>query len=350
MECVIGKENKKQWKTAHMIHFAYRLHMLLGAGISLRKALDMMVNTKGSTIPYEEIREDVGRGMALSKSLAKYHCPVIVTTILEAGEASGTLVESLGMIQSMYEEEHRLRQQLVSAITYPSFLVVLMMVFVGVAVGFILPQFKSVFESMQIELPPLTAALFSGGTWLQQKGVYLLVGVLVLGLGLWKLYQRDSVKFSVHRKVWLCMARREWLMAYTMVRMCQIWKLLLQSGIPLLQLLDMTESLWGNRWASTLQQEVKTRISQGYGFTDSLEQVQLGTSFVWDLLRIGEETGDLESMLDQGHGYYKGILERTVKRGEQLLEPIILSIMGSIIALLVVAVMLPMFNSISAIQ
>ena len=169
-------------------------------------------------------------------------------------------------------------------------------------------------------------------------------------MGLWKLYQRDSVKFSVHRKVWLCMARREWLMAYTMVRMCQIWKLLLQSGIPLLQLLDMTESLWGNRWASTLQQEVKTRISPGYGFTDSLEQVHLGTSFVWDLLRIGEETGDLESMLDQGHGYYKGILERTVKRGEQLLEPIILSIMGSIIALLVVAVMLPMFNSISAIQ
>ena len=139
-------------------------------------------------------------------------------------------------------------------------------------------------------------------------------------------------------------------MSYTMVRMCQIWKLLLQSGIPLLQMLDMTESLWGNRWASILQQEVKTRISQGHGFTDSLEKVQLGTSFVWDLLRIGEETGDLESMLDQGHTYYKGILERTVKRGEQLLEPIMLSIMGSMIALLVVAVMLPMFNSISAIQ
>ena len=344
LECMVVKKKKKQWKTAHMIHFAYRLHMLLGAGISLRKALDMMVNTKGSTIPYEDIREDVGRGMALSKSLTKYQCPVIVTTILEAGEASGTLVESLGMIQSMYEEEYRLRQQLVSAITYPSFLIVLMMVFVGVAVGFILPQFKSVFESMQIELPPLTAALFAGGTWLQQKGL------LALEIGLWKSYQRDAVKFSVHRKVWLCMARREWLMAYTMVRMCQIWKLLLQSGIPLLQMLDMTESLWGNRWASTLQQEVKTRIAQGHGFTDSLEQVQLGTSFVWDLLRIGEETGDLESMLNQGHVYYKGILEQTVKRGEQLLEPIMLSIMGSMIALLVVAVMLPMFNSISAIQ
>ena len=350
LECVVVKSRKQQWKAAHMIHFAYRLHMLLGAGISLRKALDMMVNTKGATIPYGDIREDVGRGMALSKSLSKYQCPIIVTTILQAGEASGTLVESLGMIQSMYEEEHRLRQQLVSAITYPSFLVVLMIVFVGVAVGFILPQFKSVFESMQIELPPLTAALFAGGTWLQQKGVYLLITLLVFGMVFWKSYERESVKFSVHRKVWLCMAQREWLMAYTMVRMCQIWKLLLKSGIPLLQLLDMTESLWGNRWASALQKEVKTRISQGHGFTDSLEKVQLGTSFLWDLLHIGEETGDLESMLDQGHVYYKRILERTVKRGEQLLEPIMLSIMGGMIALLVVAVMLPMFNSISAIQ
>ena len=78
--------------------------------------------------------------------------------------------------------------------------------------------------------------------------------------------------------------------------------------------------------------------------------MHLGTSFLWVLLHIGEETGVLESMLDQGHAYYKGILGRTVKRGEQLLEPIMLSIMGSIIALLVVAVMLPMFNSISAIQ
>ena len=84
--------------------------------------------------------------------------------------------------------------------------------------------------------------------------------------------------------------------------------------------------------------------------TESLETMQLGTSFLHDLLRIGEETGDLESMLQQGYIYYRGILDRTMKKGEQLLEPIMLSMMGLIIAILVVAVMLPMFNSISAIQ
>jgi type II secretion system protein len=350
IESTVVKSTQKRWKTAHMIHFAYRMHMLLGAGISLRKALDMMVHTKGSTIPYAEIREDVGRGMALSRSVAKYGCPIIVTTILEAGEASGTLVESLGMIQKLYEEEHRLRQQLVSAITYPSFLVVLMLVFIGVAVGFILPQFKSVFESMQVELPPLTAALFAGGTWLQEKGLYLLASIFLFGMGLWKAYQRESIRYSIHRYLWRKMQQKEWIMAYPMVRMCQIWQLLIKSGIPLLQLLDMTTSLWGNLWASTLQTQVKARISQGHGFTESLEQVQLGTTFLWDLLRIGEETGELERMLEQGHSYYQGMLERTMKRGEQLLEPIMLSIMGSIIAVLVVAVMLPMFNSISAIQ
>ena len=112
----------------------------------------------------------------------------------------------------------------------------------------------------------------------------------------------------------------------------------------------MTESLWGNLWATTLQKQVKDTICQGHGFTESLRTVELGTPLVWDLLRIGEETGDIESMLEQIHTYYQGIVNRTMKRGEQLLEPIMLSIMGVIIALLVVAVMLPMFNSISGIQ
>ena len=254
------------------------------------------------------------------------------------------------MIQGLYEEERKLRQQWISALTYPSFLLVLMGVFITVAVGFILPQFKAVFDTMQIELPPFTAALFAGGTWLQQYGLYVVALFLVVLVLLWKVYQQEAIKLSVHRRIWVCMQSREWLISYTMVRMCQIWKLLLQSGIPLLQMLAMTESLWGNLWATQLQQDVKQYISQGHRLTESLETMQLGTSFLHDLLRIGEETGDLESMLQQGYIYYRGMLDRTMKKGEQLLEPIMLSMMGLIIAILVVAVMLPMFNSISAIQ
>ena len=154
----------------------------------------------------------------------------------------------------------------------------------------------------------------------------------------------------MHRYVWRWIQKKEWAIAFTLVRMSQLWKLLIASGIPILQMLMMTESLWGNLWATTLQKQVKDTICQGHGFTESLRTVELGTPLVWDLLRIGEETGDMESMLEQIHTYYQGIVNRTMKRGEQLLEPIMLSIMGVIIALLVVAVMLPMFNSISGIQ
>ena len=178
-----------------------------------------------------------------------------------------------------------------------------------------------------------------------------MVGLFLVALVLlWKVYQQEAIKQMVHRKLWVYMQSREWIISYAMVRMCQIWKLLLQSGIPLLQILAMTESLWGNLWATQLQHDVKQYISQGHRLTESLETMQLGTSFLHDLLRIGEETGDLESMLQQGYIYYRGILDRTMKKGEQLLEPIMLSIMGLIIAILVVAIMLPMFNSISAIQ
>ena len=345
-------DNKKQrrWKHKYMIQFSYRLHMLLGAGISLKKALDMLVDTTQIGIPYQDIREDVKRGMPLSKSIAKYGCPSIAVIILEAGESSGAIVEALEMIHCMYEEEYRLRQQVISAITYPSFLLILMLVFIGVAIGFILPQFESVFMTMHIALPPFTAMLFSGGRWLQHNGLLLVGCCTVLALLAWYIYHLDSIKTKVHRCVWRWIQKKEWAIAFTLVRMSQLWKLLIASGIPILQMLTMTESLWGNLWATTLQKQVKDTICQGHGFTESLRTVELGTPLVWDLLRIGEETGDIESMLEQIHTYYQGIVNRTMKRGEQLLEPIMLSIMGVIIALLVVAVMLPMFNSISGIQ
>ena len=345
-------DNKQQrcWKHKHMIQFSYRLHMLLGAGISLKKALDMLVDTTQTGIPYQDIREDVKRGMPLSKSIAKYGCPSIAVIILEAGESSGAIVEALEMIHCMYEEEYRLRQQVISAITYPSFLLILMLVFIGVAIGFILPQFESVFMTMHIELPPFTAMLFSGGRWLQHNSLLLVGCCTVLLLLVWYIYHLDSIKAKVHRYVWRWIQKKEWAIAFTLVRMSQLWKLLIASGIPILQMLMMTESLWGNLWATTLQKQVKDTICQGHGFTESLRTVELGTPLVWDLLRIGEETGDMESMLEQIHTYYQGIVNRTMKRGEQLLEPIMLSIMGVIIALLVVAVMLPMFNSILGIQ
>ena len=345
-------DNKQQrcWKHKHMIQFSYRLHMLLGAGISLKKALDMLVDTTQTGTPCQDIREDVKRGMPLSKSIAKYGCPSIAVIILEAGESSGAIVEALEMIHCMYEEEYRLRQQVISAITYPSFLLILMLVFIGVAIGFILPQFESVFMTMHIELPPFTAMLFSGGRWLQHNGLLLVGCCTVLALLAWYIYHLDSIKTKVHRCVWRWIQKKEWAIAFTLVRMSQLWKLLIASGIPILQMLMMTESLWGNLWATTLQKQVKDTICQGHGFTESLRTVELGTPLVWDLLRIGEETGDIESMLEQIHTYYQGIVNRTMKRGEQLLEPIMLSIMGVIIALLVVAVMLPMFNSISGIQ
>ena len=345
-------DNKQQrcWKHKHMIQFSYRLHMLLGAGISLKKALDMLVDTTQTGIPYQDIREDVKRGMPLSKSIAKYGCPSIAVIILEAGESSGAIVEALEMIHCMYEEEYRLRQQVISAITYPSFLLILMLVFIGVSIGFILPQFESVFMTMHIALPPFTAMLFSGGRWLQHNGLLLVGCCTVLVLLVWYIYHLDSIKTKVHRYVWRWIQKKEWAIAFTLVRMSQLWKLLIASGIPILQMLMMTESLWGNLWATTLQKQVKDTICQGHGFTESLRTVELGTPLVWDLLRIGEETGDIESMLEQIHTYYQGIVNRTMKRGEQLLEPIMLSIMGVIIALLVVAVMLPMFNSISGIQ
>lgn len=350
----LKKEGKKrkgyQWTYGRIISLCQSISVLLRAGVPLRKATTLLQHREDKHIPYPQIYESIHRGKQLSHTLRELQFPHMACVLLEAGEASGTLSDSLYLIKGYFEKEEKWKKQILSALTYPLFLVVLMVVFIAVAMGYIVPQFKRVFSTMHVELPWMTKALFAASDWFSAYGLYggllSMVGIALVVIVL----RRDSVKYSIHRWLWRWGGQRDWFVAYDLARLLQVWSIMLRSGVSLMEVLRLTKSLWSNRYAQTQHTFVMDRLQQGEGLRNSLEQSSLGTSFLWDMISIGEESGELAYLLDQCSHQYSQLLEEQIKRLQQLMEPIMLSIMGGMIALLVLSVMMPLFNSINAIE
>lgn len=349
----ITKETKtgnKTWAYKDIVEFSYRMSLLLEAGISIRRVMQFLSDKPTKRIPYKAINEAVKRGHVLSEVLGQLGFPAIGCALLQAGEAAGTLGNSFGQIKGYYEEQMVWQRQIGSAAAYPLFLLGLMLLFIGVTVGFILPTFKKVFMSMQVPLPWLTKLLFSFGDFVTLHAGLCSVMLLSAGTSIWWLWQQSKFRFKILRKFWQCGSGHEWFDCFYLARLTKVWAILLDSGLTITEMLNLTGSLWGNPYAEQLQHRVCEEISHGRTLGDSLKEVKLGNEFLWELVMIGEETGDMGDMLLHGATYYEQLTNRYMNKLQQMLEPIMVSLMGIGVAVLVIAVMLPMFNAVTAIQ
>lgn len=347
----VKKKNEySKWKIEQVIEFSHKMRLLLEAGISLRRIMEIVVNQRSQNIPYEAMYEGIQRGRSLSSILKELQFPSIGQVLIESGERSGTLGETLKILEDYYISEKKWKKQLQSALAYPIFLLIVLCLFIGAAIGFILPQFKRVFTTMNVEVPSITKLLFSLGDIISQYGLYVLAGNICFCVLTVYLYKQKKFRYHIHKWIWIQGIHFEWMQSFFLSRQLKVWSILLNSGLTLLDCLSLTSSLWGNYYASHCQDKVMESIRQGYHFTTALEEHTLGTPFVWDLLKIGEETGELVRMLQHGADYYTSVLEHYVHRMEQLLEPIMITCMGIIVAVLVISVMIPMFNAVTAVQ
>lgn len=342
--------NSVKWRYKDIIEFSYRMSLLLEAGISIRRVMQFLSAKPIKHIPYAVINEAIQRGNPLSKVLTEVGFPNIGCALLQAGEAAGTLAHSFSQIKEYYEKQWAWQRQLSGAAAYPAFLLLLMMIFIGVTVVFILPAFKKVFMSMQVPLPFITKILFSFGDFVTTH-VTLCIGLLGLFIfGIWCIWQQADIRLVVLRYIWQRGSGHEWFDCFYLARITKVWAILLDSGLTITDMLTLTKSLWGNPYATLLQTQVNNLLAKGTTFGDALKKAKLGNEFLWELITIGEETRDMVAMLNHGASYYDRLTSRYMAKLQQLMEPIMVSLMGIGVAILVIAVMLPMFNAVTAMQ
>lgn len=340
-------KSRKKWKNKDVIKLAYQLEMLLNAGLSLRKIMELLTR-QTSTLPFGAMRQSIERGQSIGSVLEEQSYPKLAIALVKAGETSGSLGVSFGLIKDLYERKSKYYKKIIGAISYPIFLLFLMAAFFVTAMVVIIPNFKNVFASMHIQVPFFTQCLFTvSDILLNYYGILALSLVGFIAFLIW-CYRQEAVKLYVHRMLWLQGQKYTLLACFQYTNLLDVWALLLDSGIPLIESVQLTQDLLGNQYGKKQSLKLLGDLNGGHSFHQALKENYMGTPFVWTMVSIGEESGELAAMLKHCSLYYQSLMDSYVTLMERLLEPLLLVFMGLGVGILVAAVMMPLFTSISA--
>ena len=349
-----GAKKHKKLKAKQLAAFCRELSTLLASGVTLVRALDIISEQEGMNKDerdiYKDVLQDLKRGISLSDAMESKECfPDLMIGMIRSGEGSGNLDLVTQRLSIQYEKDYKLTQQVKSAMTYPCILLVLCVVIVILIVTFILPQFQSLFDQME-SLPMITNILIAVSNFLVQKWYIALLAVAVIVALIRIIVGIPAVRRGVDwMKVHMWGFGKLFKVVYT-ARFARTLSSLYSSGMPLVSAVGVAAKTIGNGYVESQFDEVITMVRGGVPLSQGLREVDGLLKKLSSTIMVGEESGRLDVMLDSIAETLESDAEQATKRMVTLLEPILIIFMALIVGCIMIGVMLPIYQSYSAIE
>ena len=336
-------------KAKDMAVFCRQFVSILRAGVSVASVLAMLGQQTGNKKLRAAIREmqaDVEKGESLATSMRRHPkiFPAILVNMVSAGEASGNLEESFRQMELYFERSKRTKSKVTSAMIYPCVLIVVMIVVLIVMMTKIIPNFLKTFEEMDAELPKLTLGVMAVCEWFKSwwwVPLLVLAALIVGGV----LFHRTNK--GKHFFGWL--ARKTPVVGNLTVKtacatFCRTMEVLIGSGLTLTDSMDLAASNMGNIYYLEAIRDARALVAEGTPLRESLVRTGIFPPMVSNLVGVGEETGDLQSMMGKVADYYDEEVDEATKKLLNLMEPAIIIFMAVFVVIIVLAIYLPMIN------
>lgn len=335
--------------------YCKQLHTMLNAGMPMTTALNVLEGqseNKKLKIISAEMQSKVQSGSVLSEAMLDHQkaFPPLLITMVQAGEMTGKMDEVLGRMAEHYEKENKIRSKIKGAMIYPMVLGFLAVVVVIVMLTFIMPQFVGMFESSGEELPALTKGLLSLSNSLRNYGLFYLVGLIVFIVGIRQVAKTNEGKRFFDRLKMRIPVISGPIRKIATSRFTRTLSTLLSSGIPIIQSLSASAGVTNNTIVVEGVDGVVEDIKKGMGISHLLKQMGFFPPMMISMLGIGEETGELESMLSKTADFYDEELDASISKLLSILEPVLILVMGGIVGTIVIAIMMPILNLASTIK
>lgn len=336
-------------KAKDMAVFCRQFVSILRAGVSVASVLAMLGQQTGNKKLRAAIREmqaDVEKGESLAASMRRHPkiFPAILVNMVAAGEASGNLEESFRQMELYFDRSKRTKSKVTSAMIYPCVLIVVMIVVLIVMMTKIIPNFLKTFEDMDAELPKLTRGVMAVCEWFESWWWVPLLVLVALIVGGVLFHRTDKGK---HFFGWL--ARKTPVVGNLTVKsacatFCRTMEVLIGSGLTLTDSMDLAASNMDNIYYLEAIRDARALVAEGTPLRESLLRTGLFPPMVSNLVGVGEETGDLQSMMGKVADYYDEEVEEATKKLLNLMEPAIIIFMAVFVVIIVLAIYLPMIN------
>lgn len=339
------------WHIQQKIQVFRQLATLLQAGISLADGLALMADRH----PYREwrallqrIAQQVSMGVPFSDALRQWPgiFPPLFIALIHIGELTGKLDECSRRLADQQEQLYRLQKKVTKALRYPLFILAVALAVTAGMLAFVLPEFAAIYRSFNASLPAITLAVMNISSWVTSRGALWLLMATIIATGCWFVLRRQKPRWKEYEQKLLLklpLAAPLWRgqilsQIYTTLSLSQ------QAGIPLLQgLAAVEQTIKPLLWKKLLAQ-VSARVAQGVPFWQTLEDTERFTPLCPQLIRIGEESGALDLMLEKLAVWHHDATQEMADNLAAALEPVMMLVIGIIIGTLVIAMYLPIFQ------
>ncbi|MCP4111636.1 MAG: type II secretion system F family protein [Desulfobacteraceae bacterium] len=337
-----------------VIIFCRQFSTMIDAGLPIIQCLDILSsqaeNPKFKTI-LKDIKNSVEEGSTLAESLKKYpdQFDSLFVNMIAAGEAGGILDTILRRLSEHLEKAAKLKAKVKSAMVYPTITIIVAVVVVMIIMVFVIPVFQDMFSSLGGQLPGLTLIVVNMSNFIKKNVILIVVAMVGFVYSFKKFYATEKGRaiiddLALKAPVFGLLIRKVAVAKFT-----RTMGTMLQSGVAILDALDIVAKTAGNKTVEVTIYEVRTGIAEGRTMADPLMESGVFPSMVCQMISVGESTGALDIMLGKIADFYDDEVDDAVNNLTEMIEPAMMVFLGAVIGTLVVAMYLPIFSMAGAV-
>jgi len=345
---------EKKIPQQEIVVFSRQLATLFGAGVPLTKALFTL--ERQAAAPFQQVvkslRESIEAGSGLAPALRGHPIvfPELYASMVEAGEAGGILEEVLKRLASMLEKNAENKARIKTATLYPKIVVGGLCVAVVILMSFVVPKFAQLYQSFKIELPLPTRMLIAISNFASSYWYLFMAGAIALFLITKASLRTEKGKDFRDRVIIQMPIFGPVILKSTLSRFSRVLGSLYRSGLPILQSLDIVSRAVDNRIIAAEVKRIEEEVRSGKPLSEELGKSGKFPPMVVQMVGVGEDTGNLDEMLDKVAEYYDQEIDASIRNLAATLEPVLLGFIFVIVLFLALAIFVPMWDIIKVVK
>ena len=332
-----------------LVFFTRQLSTMFSAGLTIEKAISNLAkeekNKKFQKV-LKRISDDIKKGFSLSEAMEQHpgvFNPLYVS-LVKAGEVSGTLHTVLDKLSIYLEKIDDTRRKVWSAMAYPIFILIFVLLVTWGLFYFVIPMFANVYESFNADLPGPTLLAITISDLIRHNIFYTFLVLVAVFFSVFLFYLSDKGRYIIDSFLLKIPVIGNLVKNSIMSKFARTFSILMAAGVPIMETLELSENVVQNAVVESAVRKARVMVKEGYSVAGAFKKTGIFPSTLLQLIATGEETGDMDKLLGNAAEFYEKLVDSVIDRLSSLIEPLLIILMAVFVGSIIVIIYLPVFN------